>query len=73
MTPDVVEAMKPDFVAPLVGYLVHPDTWVTSRIFESASGWNAEVRWQRTGGYVFPLPHTAEDIRDHWKEVNGGS
>ena len=70
MPPEVVEAMKPDFVAPLVGYLVHENTWITCKIFESASGWNAMVRWQRTGGAVLPVPHKPEDVVWAWKTVN---
>ena len=62
--------MKPDFVSPLVGYLVHPATWNTGMIYESASGWNAAVRWQRAGGAILPVPHTPEDVRDAWKTIN---
>lgn len=36
MPPEVVEAMKPDFVAPLIGYLTHESVWETGGVFESA-------------------------------------
>lgn len=62
---------QPDFVAPLVGYLVHPSVFETAGIYESSVGWSAKVRVQRSGGYTFPVPHTPEDIKAHWKEING--
>ncbi|KAI9019143.1 hypothetical protein DFJ74DRAFT_757455 [Hyaloraphidium curvatum] len=70
MPPEQVEAMKPDFVAPLVGYLVHESVFQTAGIYESSVGWNTKVRWQRSGGHVFSVPHTPEDVRDNWKKIN---
>lgn len=70
MPDELVQVMKPDFVAPLVGYLVHPSVFQTAGIYESSVGWNAKVRVQRSGGYHFAVPFTAEDVKANWKEIN---
>lgn len=51
----LVEAMSPDFVAPLVGYLCHSSCNVTGRIFEAGGGWISETRFQRNKGAVFAM------------------
>ena len=62
--------MKPDFVAPLVGYLTHPTVFQTAGIYESSVGWNTKVRVQRSGGAYFCTPFTAEAVRARWEEIN---
>jgi multifunctional beta-oxidation protein len=47
---EMVDAFKPDFVAPLVGYLSSDECQTSGDIFEVSGGWAAKVRWQRTGG-----------------------
>ncbi|KAG8886836.1 hypothetical protein FRB98_000918 [Tulasnella sp. 332] len=73
-TQEMVEAIKPDFVAPIVGYLTseaNQDT--TGCIFESAAGYNAQVRWQRSGGYGFPhnKPLSPEQVVEKWSIITG--
>ncbi|KAI7954855.1 hypothetical protein MJO28_005255 [Puccinia striiformis f. sp. tritici] len=49
---EMVQAFKPDHVAPLVGFLTseaNQDT--TGKIYEVSAGWCAAVRWQRSFGY----------------------
>lgn len=46
----MVDAFKPDYVAPLVGYLASTSCESTGELFEVSGGWAAQVRWQRTGG-----------------------
>ncbi|KAJ3016804.1 bifunctional hydroxyacyl-CoA dehydrogenase/enoyl-CoA hydratase fox2 [Thoreauomyces humboldtii] len=71
MPPEMVEALKPDYVAPLVAYLGHDSTTETGGIFEVGSGWTAKVRWQRTGGVGFPVNKTLlpEHIAAKWAEI----
>ena len=74
LPPELVEAFKPDYVAPIVTLLCSdkvPEP-ATGRLFESGSGWAAETRWQRTGGYLFPADSdkmTAEAVRDKWSVI----
>eukprot|EP01126_Amoeba_proteus_P039357 TRINITY_DN4145_c0_g1_i6.p1 TRINITY_DN4145_c0_g1~~TRINITY_DN4145_c0_g1_i6.p1 ORF type:complete len:427 (+),score=95.19 TRINITY_DN4145_c0_g1_i6:98-1378(+) len=68
MPPQMVQALKPDYVVPLVAYLCHENTQVTSGLFEVGAGFVARLRWERTKGYYFPtdtplLPeHIAQKI-----------
>ncbi|KAF8127028.1 hypothetical protein EV363DRAFT_1401459 [Boletus edulis] len=66
---EMVDAYKPDYIAPVVGYLTSQDnTKTTGRLFEITGGWAAETRWQRTGGHGFPtnVTLTPEDIIAKW-------
>jgi len=50
MPENMVKALKPDYVAPLVLYLCHEDTEENGGLFEVGAGWMAKLRWQRTQG-----------------------
>jgi len=71
MPPEVVEALKPEYVAPLVGYLCHESSTVSGQIFEVGAGWVARVRVQRAKGAFIPVSQlSVEAIRDNWKKIN---
>ena len=36
---ELVEALKPEYIAPLVLYLCHEDTQETGGVFEAGAGW----------------------------------
>ncbi|OBZ83462.1 Peroxisomal hydratase-dehydrogenase-epimerase [Choanephora cucurbitarum] len=71
MPPEMVEAFKPEYVAPLVAYLGHSSNEETGGIFEVGSGWVAQVRWQRTGGVGFPANRelTPEQVAQAWNKI----
>lgn len=71
MPPEMVEALKPEYVAPLVAFLCHEKNVSTAGIFEVGSGWVSKVRWQRTGGVGFPVNRDLlpEHIAAKWKEI----
>jgi 3-hydroxyacyl-CoA dehydrogenase/3a,7a,12a-trihydroxy-5b-cholest-24-enoyl-CoA hydratase len=71
MPPKLVAALKPEFVAPLVAYLVHESNTETGGIYEVGAGFVAKVRLQRTHGAAFPNDKelTPEVVRDGWKEI----
>ncbi|KAF2636802.1 peroxisomal multifunctional enzyme type 2 [Massarina eburnea CBS 473.64] len=73
MPEEMVQALKPDFVAPLVVLLcsdVAPEP--TGGLYEGGNGWFAATRWQRTGGHGFPVDVklTPEAVLEQWDRIN---
>lgn len=69
---EMVDAFKPDYIAPLVGYLSSKDNVETSgSLFEVLGGWAAQTRWQRSGGHGFfaDQPFTPEDVLANWHKI----
>lgn len=51
-SPEMMEAMTPDFVVPLVGVLCHESCKETGSIFEAAAGHYSKIRWERSKGFL---------------------
>lgn len=73
MPEEVVQALKPDFVAPLVVLLCSdkvPEP-ATGGLYEVGSGWHAKTRWQRSGGHGFPIDVklTPEAVLKAWGDI----
>jgi multifunctional beta-oxidation protein len=47
---DLVDAMSPDFIAPVVGYLASEQCTDSGTLYETFGGYAAQMRWQRTHG-----------------------
>jgi len=72
MPEEVVQALKPDYNAPLVVLLVSDKAPVpTGGLYEMGSGWFAATRWQRTGGHGFPIDVklTPEAVLQQWERI----
>jgi len=72
MPPDLVAALKPEYVAPLVVYLCHDTCEETGGLFEVGAGWVGKLRWQRTEGVALRQKNqavTAEAVRDNWEDI----
>jgi len=72
MPEELIQAFKPDYVAPFVALLCSdkcPDP--TGKVYEIGSGWQARTRWQRTGGTGFPVdvPLTPETVLKQWDRI----
>jgi (3R)-3-hydroxyacyl-CoA dehydrogenase / 3a,7a,12a-trihydroxy-5b-cholest-24-enoyl-CoA hydratase / enoyl-CoA hydratase 2 len=71
MPKEVVEALKPDFVAPFTAYLAHDSCQENGALYEVGAGYIAKQRWQRSEGYQFDVEKLSpEVIRDQWAAVN---
>lgn len=73
MPEEMVQAFKPDYVAPLVALLCSdrmPDPQ-TGGLYEVGSGWVGRTRWQRSGGHGFPVdvPLTPEAVAKVWDKI----
>lgn len=48
--PHVYEALKPEYIVPLVGYLCHDSCTDTGNLYEAGGGWVSKLRLQRSEG-----------------------
>jgi multifunctional beta-oxidation protein len=72
MPEEMVQAFKPDYVAPMVVLLSSdkvPEP--TGQLYEVGSGWQARTRWQRSGGHGFPVDVklTPEAVLENWDRI----
>ncbi|ODH48235.1 hypothetical protein GX48_05633 [Paracoccidioides brasiliensis] len=72
MPEELVQAFKPEYVAPLVVLLCSdkvPEP--TKGLYECGSGWFTKTRWQRSGGHGFPVDTklTPEAVKSEWKKI----
>ncbi|KAI4259301.1 MAG: hypothetical protein LQ352_000841 [Teloschistes flavicans] len=73
MPEEMVQAFKPEQVAPLVVALSSDNVPQppTGNLYEVGSGWHARTRWQRSGGHGFPVDVrlTPEAVLKAWKDI----
>ena len=73
MPEEMVQAFKPEQVAPLVVALCSDQVPKppTGGLFEVGSGWHARTRWQRSGGHGFPVDVrlTPEAVVKVWANI----
>ncbi|KAM9821771.1 peroxisomal multifunctional enzyme type 2 [Syngnathus typhle] len=72
MPPDLVAALKPEYVAPMVLWLCHEQCQENGGLFEVGAGWIGKLRWERTQGCITRQsnqPMTPEAVRDQWDKV----
>ncbi|XP_072848530.2 peroxisomal multifunctional enzyme type 2 [Pogona vitticeps] len=73
MPQDMLDAFKPEYVAPLVLWLCHENCQENSGLFEVGAGWIGKLRWERTLGAIVRqknLPMTPEDVRNNWEKIS---
>ena len=71
---DMMELMKPDWVVPLVGTLVHESCKENGSIFEAAAGHYAKIRWERSKGFVAnPESLSADLVLKNWQKITNWS
>ena len=54
MPPDMLSNLQPEFVAPFVAAVTHPDgPEASGKVYEVGAGYITEIRWERSEGHVF--------------------
>ncbi|KAI1268869.1 hypothetical protein F5Y18DRAFT_372838 [Xylariaceae sp. FL1019] len=70
---ELVQAFKPDYIAPLVLALSSDKVpkEPTGGLYEVGSGWAGRTRWQRSGGVGFPLDKKLEpeELVKNWAKI----
>ena len=68
---EVLEKLKPEYVAPVVAYLASEACEESGGIFELGAGWVSKLRWQRTKGHGFDVSggFTADDVAASFEKV----
>lgn len=70
MPPEIVEALKPDYVAPFVAYLCHESCEENGSMFEVGAGYIAKQRWNRSEGHLFDVKDlTPEAVANKWEKI----
>lgn len=72
MPKNIVDASKPEFVAPLIGFLCSDCPEVpTGGCFESGCGFFAELQWRRSDGVFLDIEkgYGAEDVQKNWTKI----
>jgi 3-hydroxyacyl-CoA dehydrogenase/3a,7a,12a-trihydroxy-5b-cholest-24-enoyl-CoA hydratase len=71
MPKELVDALKPEFVSPLVAYLCHESSRETGGLFEVGGGFIGKLRWERTEGRSYRLsrPITPEAVAERWEAI----
>lgn len=69
MSPEMLEAISPEYVVPLVAVLAHEKCPDSGKVYEVGGGWVTEVRLQRAQGSFHKLSLTPEDVLARWSEV----
>jgi len=68
---NLLEALKPEYVSPLVARLCHEDSEETGGLFEVGGGFFGKLRWERSTGKMFRVGRniSIEDIDKSWNKI----
>ena len=71
LPPELIDALKPEYVSPLAAWLVHEDCKETGGLFEVGGGFMGKLRFERTQGKVFKLgrPITPDAVAKAWDQI----
>lgn len=68
---EMLEKLKPKYIAPITVLLASDKAPCTGKLFETAAGWVAMTRWQRSKGAAIKKDKlTAAKVAANWDKVN---
>ncbi|MCA9608056.1 MAG: SDR family NAD(P)-dependent oxidoreductase, partial [Myxococcales bacterium] len=69
---ELVDALDPAYVSPLVAWLCHEDCEETGGLFEVGGGYFGKLRWERTLGKTYRTGRaiTVEDVKSSWPAIS---
>ncbi len=72
LPPNLIDALKPKYVAPLVAYLCHEDCQDTGGLYEVGGGFFAKLRWERAAGKLYRVGRelTPEMVAESWETIS---
>jgi len=71
LPPELLENLKPEYVAPLVAWLCHEKCPENGGLFEVGGGFYSKLRWERTKGKAFGVGKAVsiEKLQSTWAEI----
>jgi 3-hydroxyacyl-CoA dehydrogenase/3a,7a,12a-trihydroxy-5b-cholest-24-enoyl-CoA hydratase len=68
---ELIDALKPEYVSPLVAWLAHESCDETGGLFEVGGGFFGKLRWERTEGKLIRLGRgiSPEQVQKAWKDI----
>jgi multifunctional beta-oxidation protein len=71
MPPEVLKALSPEYISPLVLFLTHPSTKENGSLFELGAGFVSKLRWERSEGAVLKADatFTPAAVKSVWPQV----
>lgn len=68
---NVTDALRPEYVSPLVAWLCHESCDETGGLFEVGGGLFTKLRWERTEGKLFKLGRaiSPEQVKKSWSAI----
>ena len=68
---DLIDALKPEYVTPLVAWLCHESNDETGSLFEVGGGFMGKLRWERAEGKIFKLGRdiTPDQVQKAFGEI----
>ena len=70
---EITDALKPEYVSPLVALLCHESSKENGGLYEVGGGFVAKLRWERAAGQTFKLGRaiTPEALKASWSKIAG--
>jgi len=70
MPEEMLNALKPEYVAPVVAFLCHESCEDSGGLFEMGAGWVAKLKWARAKGATMPVGDASpESVKKMWSKV----